>query len=1136
MGPDGTQPAQHERLVAAIAALEAQRSALGDAVVDALLTPARAELAALQARDAKATRAEQTLKQVSILFLDVVNSTALGQQLDPEDISVVMDGALARATAIVQSHGGRVLQYAGDNLLAAFGADTAREDDAERAVLCGLALCALGRTLGDEVRRAHGHDGVHVRVGIHTGEVMLGGGVNDEGTIRGSSVNIAARMEQTAPPGALRISHDTHALVRGRFEVLAQEPLPVKGIDVPVRSVLVQHARARVSAAERRGVDGVATRMIGRDAEFESLCEAYLRVAGSGVLALVSVVADAGLGKSRLLSEFKRWLGTRPASATLLSGAALPQTQQQAYGLLRDIVTAHLQITDDDTPDAARAALERGFAAAFDGSDAAAVEAQAHLVGHLIGFDWQHSRHVQGVLHDPQQIRNRAFYALAQLLRRLAQRGSAPLVLLLEDLHWADDQSLDFVGNLADAARDVPLLIVAATRPELAQRRSEWADTGAPRQRIELQALDKRASRDLVHELLQRLPEVPARLRELLTGGAEGNPFYMEELVRMLIDQGAVIVGAAADGTWRLDADRLLTTRVPPTLTGVLQARLDDLSPQQKRCLQQASIVGPVFSDRALHAFDGDAHAELPALERRGLLVAQAPTSPADVRSHAFKHALLHQVVYGTVLKRARREWHGRLARWYAAQVEQGSLRADEVLPLMAQHHELAGEAHEAALCHASAAEHAAARFAHGAVIDHVARALPLLDSLSDRVELAPELQRCRWRLLSQRGRTLDLTGHVAEHRADLEAMHGLAQRTGEAAWHAVVASRHASLALRLADWSAAASHARRAMQWADEARDATARLDNQATLALALRGQRQLESALALGEQGLAESRALQLQRSEYRFLRVLALVYEALGDEVRSGEMEIEALQVARATGDRAGQALGLVCEGLIALFVGDAAQAQCSLEQGLELQRELGLRASAAHTMTHVAAVGLVRGDAFRALGIARQALATALAVEARAAELAARMLLGEAQLALGHACDAEQAFAAALATAQAMGSVRQWAAHAGLARAALAAGGVERALELIRPILSHAWAGERLDTNWEPEVVALACHDVLRAAGDARAAEWLARAHSWMMAVADTIPDAAKRRAHLQVTEPRRRIALEWHARLAQRSAV
>jgi len=1128
MGPEGAQPAQSERLVAAIAALEAQRSALGDAVVDALLAPARAELAALQARAAKPAEPEQTLKQVSILFLDVVNSTALGQQLDPEDIGAVMDGALARATAIVQSHGGRVLQYAGDNLLAAFGADTAREDDAERAVLCGLALCELGRTLGEEVQRAHRRNGVHVRVGIHTGDVMLGGGVNDEGTIRGSSVNIAARMEQTAPPGALRISHDTHALVRGRFEVLAQEPLQVKGIDAPIRSVLVQRARARVSAAERRGVDGVATRMIGRDAEFESLCEAYSRVGDTGTLALVSVVADAGLGKSRLLAEFTRWLGARPERATLLSGAALPQTQQQAYGLLRDIVTAHLQITEDDTPDAARAAIERGFARVFAGSDASAVEAQAHLVGHLIGFDWQHSRHVQGVLHDPQQIRSRAFYALAQLLRRLAQSGGAPLVLVLEDLHWADDPSLDFVSNLVDVDRDVPLLIVSAARPELAQRRPEWADGRPPRQRFELQPLDKRASRDLVHELLQRLSEVPAALRDLLTGGAEGNPFYMEELVRMLIDQGAVVVGSGADETWRLDADRLLTTRVPPTLTGVLQARLDDLSPQQKRCLQQASIVGPVFSDGTLYAFDGAAHVELPALEQRGLLVAQAPASPADARSYAFKHALLHQVVYGTVLKRARREWHGRLARWYTAQVEQGSLRDDEVLPLTAQHHELAGEALEAALCHASAAEHAAARFAHGAVIDHVARALPLLDSLSDRVELAQELQRCRWRLLSERGRTLDRTGRMAEHRADLEAMHELAQRTGEAAWHAVVASRRAALALRLADWSAAASHARRAMQWADGARDATMRLDNQATLALALRGQRQLESALALGEQGLAESRALRVQRAEYRFLRVLALVYESLGDEVRSGEMEIEALQVARATGDRAGQALGLVCEGLIAFFFGDAAQAQCSFEQGLELQRELGLRAGAAHTMTHLAAVVLVRSDAFQALGIARQALATALAVEARAAELSARMLLGAAELTLGHATEAETAFAAALASAQAMGSGRLWAAHAGLARAALAAGHAERAFDRIQPILSHAWADERLDTHWEPEVVALACHDVLRTAGDERAAEWLTRAYDWMMAVANTIPDVARRQAHLQLTEPRRRIAQAWRS--------
>ncbi|MBC7941235.1 MAG: adenylate/guanylate cyclase domain-containing protein, partial [Chitinophagaceae bacterium] len=269
---------EQQQLEHAISALEAQRPLLGDAMVDMAVAPLKAKLAALLGSTAAhPTGPTQVLKQVSILFLDVVGSTTLSQHLDPEAISAVMDDALSRGTVIVQAHRGKVLQYAGDNILAAFGADEAREDDAERAVHCGLALLALGNTLGAEVLTAHHHAGFNVRLGIHTGGVLLGGGVDADGSIRGIAVNIAARMEQTAPPGALRISQDTYAQVRGLFEVDAQELLAVKGVDAPVQSYLVQRAKPRQFRIGTRGIEGVATRMIGRDAELELLQTAFKR-------------------------------------------------------------------------------------------------------------------------------------------------------------------------------------------------------------------------------------------------------------------------------------------------------------------------------------------------------------------------------------------------------------------------------------------------------------------------------------------------------------------------------------------------------------------------------------------------------------------------------------------------------------------------------------------------------------------------------------------------------------------------------------------------------------------------------------------------------------------------------------------
>ena len=258
------------QLEAGIRALEAQRALLGDAMVDALQAAARAKLAALAVVTEPTPVTAQALKQVSILFLDIVGSTTLSQRLEPEEIGAVMDDALHRGTIMVGEHGGKVLQYAGDSILAAFGADEIHEDDTERAVRCGLALIELGKTLGREVEAAHGHPGFGVRLGIHTGAVLLGGGVDADSTIRGIAVNIAARMEQTAPAGALRISHDTYAQVRGIFEVEAQEPLLVRGVDEPIQSYLVRRAKPRSFRIAARGIEGVATRMVGREAEARS--------------------------------------------------------------------------------------------------------------------------------------------------------------------------------------------------------------------------------------------------------------------------------------------------------------------------------------------------------------------------------------------------------------------------------------------------------------------------------------------------------------------------------------------------------------------------------------------------------------------------------------------------------------------------------------------------------------------------------------------------------------------------------------------------------------------------------------------------------------------------------------------------
>ena len=1109
-----------------MAALEEQRHLLGDAVVDAMLGPARARLAALV--DAAALpEPAQTLKQVSILFLDVVGSTTLAQRLDPEAISAVMDNALARGTAVVQAHRGKVLQYAGDNILAAFGADESREDDAERAVHCGLALLELGKLLGAEVLAAHRHAGFNVRVGMHTGGVLLGGGVDADGSIRGIAVNIAARMEQTAPAGALRISHDTYAQVRGLFEVDVQAPLAVKGVDAPVQSYLVVRAKPRSFRIGTRGIEGVATRMIGRDAELEALQAAFQRLFDERKMAVVTVVAEAGIGKSRLLYEFEAWSEARPESFFLFRGRATPQTGLQAYGLLRDILAWRLQIADDDSVQTARKKMEDAVVPLFvhdDGPDLA--QAHAHLLGHLIGIDWADSRHIKGILDDPKQIRNRAFHAAAQLLRRISASDGSPVLLELEDLHWADGESLGFLNYLAEVNRDVPLLVLAFTRPTLFEQRSDWSSTAGIHQRIDLASLGNDMSQLLASELLKKLPEVPAALRELLTSSAEGNPFYMEELVKMLIDQGAIQTGEP----WRVNAGRLLITKVPPTLTGVLQARLDGLPAPEKRALQQASVVGAVFWDQALAAIDTQAVEQLPALVQRELALPRADAALdglRGLREYAFRHHVLHQVTYHTVLKRHKRDGHAKVAQWLAGLTEQGGLRAGDLLGLAAEHFEQAGDESNAAEFHARAAEQAGARLAHERVHVHVKQALALLGA----AQRGPvEQGHLRWRLLVVRETTLGLQGRRDEQAADLAALTQLAEALNDDRRRADVAWRSAIRALRMADWVAQETTARHSMACATRAGDETLRLQALRLIASARVDQGDIEDGRAMALQGLAEARDLGLRAVEARLLNLLSRIAEWCGDLVGCLEPDFQSLQLFRALGDRVNEAIGLLNAGGGWLNLGDLAQARQQLDAGLHLVRANGDLAVEANALRTLAVLALWQGDETRALVLACSALAIAVAAQARDMQNLAELTLGDAEAALGRQAAARQAYTRALLLAQQFDEPVQHDASAGLARVALAEGDIAAAVAALQPVLTHVQAGGALDGGDWPRLVELTAYQALACAGDPRAAEWLARAHTALMAQADAISqhsaNSALRQGYLQNIPHHREIVAAW----------
>src|SRR5215471_2092511 len=509
-GTGGNRMTEREQLEGAIAALESQRAVLGDAVVDT-------SLAALRARLDRLGRAEQQLKPVTVLFTDVVESTRLSRQLDPEDIHAIMDSMLQCFTAIVESHRGRTLQYAGDSLLAVFGGADAQEDDPERAVRAGLEILDEAKRLAADVRARHGYDEFNVRVGVHTGPVLLGGGVDAENSIRGIAVNIAARMEQTAPAGSLRVSHTTYRHVRGLFDVSEEPPIPIKGLPDPLRSYLVLRARPRTFGAVGRGVDGVHAPLIGRDAELARLVDALESVVQHRALSLVALVGDAGLGKTRLMSEFERRLAERAEPVWLFQGRAQPYSTSVPYGLVRALVGWRFGILDNDAQAVAQAKLAKGLGALF--GDRA--DEQVALIGQLIGLDYGASPHVSALAADGRQLRDRAFHAVAQYFRHILSHEGGPAVVLLDDLHWADEGSLDFVDHVARTCRDLPMMVLCLTRPVPDEGRRRWGGEGDV-QRIDLEPLSTESSRELVESLLSCLEPVPDALCDLVTSSAEG--------------------------------------------------------------------------------------------------------------------------------------------------------------------------------------------------------------------------------------------------------------------------------------------------------------------------------------------------------------------------------------------------------------------------------------------------------------------------------------------------------------------------------------------------------------------------------------------------------------------------------------
>ena len=663
-----------EQFERAIAAEESLRGAVPDEVLEIAIGALRGRLADL---DAAASRR----RQVTVLFADVSGFTAMSERMDAELVAGMMNDIWARLDLVVTEHGGRIDKHLGDGLMAVWGAEGTHEDDPERAVRAGLSL--QGALVAFNV---HADVALAMRVGISTGLADLGVvGTTAESTVMGDTVNLASRLEHLAPVDGVLISHDTYRSVRGVFDVQPLGEVEVRGKRERVRVYLVERAKPQALRLPNLGVEGVETRTIGRDHELQVLRDLVGRVTEGAGAALVAIVADAGTGKSRLLYELLNWLELLPSSLYLFTGRALAIRRGAALGLFRDVITTRFEIHDSDPAPIVAEKLRRGFAPCLS-------DEEAEIVGHWLGFEVSSSPAVQDLL-GPQF----AATARTHFLEFFASLAATdPVVLALEDLHWADDESLDLLDELTSRLRERSVLVVALTRPSLLERRPELPGRDVPVVRLDLAPLSDGDCRTLVLDVLQRIETIPADLIDLVVERAEGNAFYVEELIKMLIDDGAIVT-SSNDGAWRVDLARLQRSAIPTTLTGVLQARLDTLDARHRRTLQCASVVGRVFWDDAVSALTGDDDVTREALDdarSRELVFRRDHTSFENVGEYLFKHALLCDVTYETVLLRDRPMLHGRAAEWLESAAGE---RMVEYCEMLAGHLRAAGEPGRAA-------------------------------------------------------------------------------------------------------------------------------------------------------------------------------------------------------------------------------------------------------------------------------------------------------------------------------------------------------------------------------------------------------------------------------------------------------
>ena len=612
-------------------------------------------------------------KLVTILFADVIGSTALGEQLDPERLRAVLGAYFKAMAEVIGSWGGTVEKYVGDAIMAVFGVPAVREDDAERALHAALEMGTRLAELNAEFGRAH-HITLEVRVGVNSGEVVAPTGpAPTQRIVAGDAVNVAARLEQAAAPGTILVGERTYRAARLAFRFDPATVIEAKGKAEPIRARRLLDALPEV----RRGVRGLNAPMIGRDRELATLLGGLDEAIEAGRARLVVVYGSAGIGKSRLSAEFMETAPVRYPGLRVLRGRSLAAGHGITYWALAEILRGACGVALDEPVEIAAGRLRDGVMAVLSSLELSAQEKDQTAAALAVSIGIPVAASPGGATPPTAEDLARAWPRFAS-----AYVSNAPAIWLVEDLHWAGEAAIEMIEHIATRTTG-PLVLLATARPEFAESNPGFAAGGAVASSISLRPLSETQSAELVERLLT-VAALPPPLRAEILAKAEGNPFFVEEIIRRLIDEEILV---REGDTWRA-TEQALAFAIPDSVYGLLAARVDALPAEERRVLQEAAVIGRTFWAAAVvHAIGADVGASLLGLERRGLVTVRPTTSLTGQEEYAFKHALVRDVAYSSQPKARRARAHAEAGAW----IERlASDRTDEFAELIAYHYETA--------------------------------------------------------------------------------------------------------------------------------------------------------------------------------------------------------------------------------------------------------------------------------------------------------------------------------------------------------------------------------------------------------------------------------------------------------------